>query len=149
MFIFGSSKIIIVMIFMERIPYPVESLPEHYLSPLGGFSAELGKWEIGISRRALLENTNIVPFVDEVILRKFEAPGYPLIFKRPFSVIPLTESTPEAKLKSKNGEVVLSEELIEKMPPYLKRIKIGDLLVISNISKVNLRESLRRILKRD
>ncbi|MBC7109614.1 MAG: hypothetical protein H5T46_01175 [Archaeoglobi archaeon] len=133
----------------EKIPYPVESLPEQYISPFGGYSAELDKWEIGISREALLENTKIVPFVDEVLLRKFESTGYPLIFRRPFSIVPLTEATPEAMMISRNGEVVLSERLLEKMPVYLKKIKIGDLLVISNISKINFRESLMRILRRE
>lgn len=137
------------MMIAERIPYPVKSLPDQYLSPFGGFSAELGKWEIGISREALLQNTSIVPFVDEVVLRKFESSGYPLIFKKPFSVVPLTESTPDARMKSVNGEVVLSEELLEKMPPYLRKVKIGDLLVISNLSKVSFRESLRQISARD
>lgn len=133
---------------MERIPYPVESLPEHYISPLGGYSSELDRWEIGISRDALLENTKIVPFVDEVLLRKFESTGYPLIFRRPFSIVPLTESTPEAMMISRNGEIVLSEKLLEKMPVYLRKVKIGDLLVISNVSKIGFRESLMRILRR-
>ena len=50
----------------QMYPYPVETLKHWYVTVVGGKSADLKPNQIGVNLEALAENTDIVPFKEEI-----------------------------------------------------------------------------------
>ncbi len=100
--------------------YPVEVISDIYLSKIGGFSPELGRREIGINVRALEMNTSIIANETYAKIRLFGERAYPYFFRRTFRIIGLEEHM-EGYEFSQNGEVVLSEELMDEFCDFIGR----------------------------
>ncbi|MCX9012507.1 MAG: hypothetical protein OIN66_15490 [Candidatus Methanoperedens sp.] len=136
----------------DLYPYPVETLKHWYVTIVGGQSAELKPNQIGVNREALAENTDIVPYEDNVLVSKLENnTPQPLFTKEYFTVVPLDETSPDASSKSPKGEVVLPV-LGEKQRDWLlEPLRIGEPVILNNVlSQRFLRgfaRSLDRILK--
>ncbi len=90
--------------------YPVEVISDTYVSRIGGFSYEIEKKEIGINAKALEVNTSIIPNETYAVLRFFDEKTRPYFLRRRFLVVGVYENM-ECYDMTKNGEVVLSEEL--------------------------------------
>jgi len=113
-------------------PWPLETLRGLYVAPVGGYSRELSVNEIGINRHALLKNTELIPYLDRVIISKLDGSEIlPLFMREQFLVIPLTEELPEAFSRSLSGEVVLLELQIKK--DRFPRLRIGEEVIINSI----------------
>lgn len=89
--------------------FPVETLRHWYVTPFGGFSPELGLFQIGINRDALERNTSIDPSTDRVRVTVLGRVRRPILFDRFFEVVPLDERHPDALRRSPRGEAVLPE----------------------------------------
>jgi hypothetical protein len=110
---------------------PFQVLRDQYISFFGGWSIELRKNEIGLNSRNL-GFTDIYPYVDKVMVRKFEGKRrLPFLLSKWFTVIPLGRESPDAFSKSPEGEVVLSESGRESI--NCSDLRKGDLVVLNNV----------------
>src|SRR2546428_13826519 len=89
--------------------YPVETLRHWYVTPFGGFSPELGLFQVGINREALEKNTSLDPELDRVRVTVIGRVRRPILFDRFFEVVPLDERHPDALKCSPMGEAVFPE----------------------------------------
>ncbi len=92
--------------------YPVEVISDVYLSRIGGFSYELEKNELGINAKAIEVNTSLIPNETYVTL-KFFGETRPYFMRERFIVVGVEENM-DCYEMTKNGEVVLPEELAER-----------------------------------
>lgn len=114
-------------------PYPVETLKHWYVTIIGGQSAELKPNQIGVNKKALAVNTDIVPYEDNVLVSKFENNRpKPLFTKEYFMVVPLDETSPDASSKSPKGELVLPV-LEKKKRDWLEPPRIGEPVILNNV----------------
>ncbi len=90
--------------------YPVEVISDTYVSKIGGFSYEIEKKEIGINAKALEVNTSIIPNETYAVLRFLDEKIRPYFLRRRFLVVGVYDNM-ECYDMTKNGEVILSEEL--------------------------------------
>lgn len=108
-------------------PYPIETLRHWYVTPVGGRSPELEPGELGLNREAIVENTDLIPFEDRVLLSRLEGGSpRPLFARRYFRIVPLDRSKPDALSKSPRGEAILPDN--ETCP-----IKVGEMVVINSV----------------
>ncbi|RLI79319.1 hypothetical protein DRP05_04455 [Archaeoglobales archaeon] len=92
--------------------YPKEIVSDIYVSRLGGFSYEMDRNEIGINAKAIEVNTSII--ANETFAKlKFFNECKPYFLRETFKIVGIEEYMDCYEL-SKNGEVVLSEELEDK-----------------------------------
>lgn len=137
----------------DLYPYPVETLKHWYVTIVGGQSAELKPNQIGVNKKALAVNTDIVPYEDSVLVSKLENNRpQPLFAKEYFTVVPLDETSPDASSKSPIGELVLP--VLEKQKrDWQEPLKIGEPVILNNVlSQRFLRGfacSLDRLLKKN
>ena len=120
----------------SKIPYPIEPIKDWYLSPVGGRSEEIGYDEVGLNETAIEENTDLIPFLDTVVISKFEnKKTTPLFFKKFFTVIPVGKERPDALSKSPNGEVVLPpvEPTIIKKSKFMDPISVDDMVILNSV----------------
>jgi hypothetical protein len=111
---------------------------------IGGFSPELDRREVGINRDAIQYNTELVGYHDTVILRRVRGGKIkPFFMKRPYTLIPLDEQTPASVEKSRSGEVVLSEKLLDELEkkniirnPYMTPCIGEEILINSTVTKL-------------
>ncbi|MCQ8903950.1 MAG: hypothetical protein NQU42_07660 [Methanothrix sp.] len=117
-------------------PYPIETLRHWYVTPVGGRSSELDPGEVGLNREAIVENTDLIPFEDRVLLSRLEGgSSRPLFARKYFRIVPLDRSKPDALSKSPLGEAILPASDDET-----ERIKIGEMVVINSVlSRVHTR----------
>ncbi len=114
-------------------PYPVETLKHWYVTIVGGQSAELEPNQIGVNKKALAVNTDIVPYEDSVLVSKLENNRpKPLFAKEYFTVVPLDETSPDASSKSPIGELVLPV-LEKKKRDWLEPLRIGEPVILNNV----------------
>ncbi len=114
----------------DLYPYPVETLKHWYVTIVGGQSMELRADEIGVNKAALAENTDIVPYEDNILISRLEGGGAPLFTKKYFMVVPLDEASPDASFKSPKGEVVLP--MLDRKR-FLEPLKIGEPVILNNV----------------
>ncbi len=88
---------------------PVETLRNWYVTLCGGWSPELGLFQIGINGEALRRNTSLDPAVDRVRVSVVGQMRRPFLMDRFFEVVPLDERHPDALRFSPGGEVVFPE----------------------------------------
>ncbi|HOK57431.1 hypothetical protein [Methanothrix sp.] len=117
-------------------PYPIETLRHWYVTPVGGRSSELDPGELGLNREAIVENTDLIPFEDRVLLSRLEGgSSRPLFARKYFRIVPLDSSKPDALSKSPLGEAILPASDNET-----DRIKVGEMVVINSVlSRVHTR----------
>jgi hypothetical protein len=116
--------------------YPVETLRHWYVTPFGGFSTELGLFQVGINREALEKNTSLDPALDRVRVTVIGRIHRPFLFDRFFEVVPLDERHPDASSRSPMGEAVFPEGdtvLRPRESPH-----DGDDVVLSNVASARL-----------
>ncbi len=89
--------------------FPVETLRHWYVTPFGGFSSELGLFQVGLNREALETNTTLDPSTDRVRVTVLGRVRRPLLLDRFFEIVPLDERHPDALRHSPMGEAVLPE----------------------------------------
>ncbi|ABK14184.1 MAG: hypothetical protein H5T42_04510 [Methanothrix sp.] len=110
-------------------PYPIETLRHWYVTPVGGRSPELEPGELGLNREAIVENTDLIPFEDRVLLSRLEGGSpRPLFARKYFRIVPLDRSKPDALSKSPLGEAILPASDNETGP-----IKVGEMVVINSV----------------
>lgn len=90
--------------------YPKEIVSDIYVSKLGGFSYEMERDEIGINMKAIEVNTSIIANETFAKLRFFGDISKPYFLRKSFRIVGIEEYMDCYRL-SRNGEVVLSEEL--------------------------------------
>ena len=116
--------------------FPVETLRHWYVTPFGGFSPELGLFQVGINREALEKNTSLDPELDRVRVTVIGRVHRPFLFDRFFEVVPLAQRLPDALQRSPMGEAVFPEwDLVlrpRESPPA------GDDVVLSNVASARL-----------
>lgn len=93
--------------------YPKEIVSDMYVSKLGGFSYEMERDEIGINVKAIEVNTSIIANETFAKLRFFNERIKPYFLKETFRIVGIEEYMDCYEL-SKNGEIVLFEELEDK-----------------------------------
>ena len=140
------------ILIMRMYPYPVETLRHWYVTIVGGQSAELEPNQLGVNREALAENTNIMPYEDNVLVSKLENNRpRPLFTKEYFTVVPLDETSPDASSKSPKGELVLPV-LPKKQRRWLEPLRIGEPVILNNVLSQRFlggfARSLDRLLKK-
>lgn len=103
---------------------------------MGGRSSELEPGELGLNREAIVENTDLIPFEDRVLISRLDGDRTrPLFARKYFRVIPLDRSKPDALSKSPRGEAILPTSDRETGP-----IKVGEMVVINSVlSRVHAR----------
>ena len=115
-------------------PYPVETLKHWYVTIIGGQSLDLKANQIGVNKEALAENTDIVPYEDSVLISKLEGgKTRPLLVKSYYTVVPLDENSPDASIKSPNGEVVLPVLDRKQKSWFLEPLKVGEPVILNNV----------------
>jgi hypothetical protein len=118
----------------NEYPYPVETLKHWYVTIVGGQSCDLKPTQIGVNKEALAENTNIVPYEDNVLISKLEGKGMPLFTKKYFTVVPLDEASADASSKSPKGEVVLPvQDNDRKHGNQIEQFKVGKPVILNNV----------------
>lgn len=118
----------------DPYPYPVETLKHWYVTIVGGQSTELKPNQLGVNREALAENTDIVPYEDNVLVSKLENNRpQPLFAKEYFTVVPLDETSPDASSKSPKGEVVLPVLPKKQRSWLLEPLRIGEPVILNNV----------------
>jgi len=136
----------------DLYPYPVETLKHWYVTIVGGESLDLKPNEIGVNRCALAENTDIVPYEDNVLVSKLGGRGTPLFTKKYFTVVPLDEASPDASFKSPQGEVVLPVQDKNQGNWLQEPVKVGEAVILNNILNQKYSRgfvnSLNRFIKR-
>lgn len=120
--------------------YPVEVISDTYLSRVGGFSYELGKKEIGINAKALEVNTSIIPNETLATIRTFDD-RRPYFFRRRFVVVAVEENM-ECYEFTKNGEVVLPDEMRDKM-----NVKVGEDVIVNTVESFRIDGDYDRVTK--
>jgi len=120
--------------------YPVEVISDTYLSRVGGFSYELGKKEIGINAKALEVNTSIIPNETLATIRTFDD-RRPYFFRRRFVVVAVEENM-ECYEFTKNGEVVLPDEMRDKM-----NVKVGEDVIVNTVELFRIDGDYDRVTK--
>lgn len=121
--------------------YPVEVVADIYLSKIGGFSPELDRNEIGINVRALETNTSIIANETYAKIRFFGERAYPYFFRRTFRIIGLEEHMEGYEL-SRNGEVVLSEELEKEYGRF-----VGKEVMINTVESMRMESFIRTVFQ--
>jgi hypothetical protein len=116
--------------------YPVETIRHWYVTPFGGFSAELGLFQVGINREALETNTSLDPELDRVRVTVIGRIRRPFLFDRFFEIVPLDERHPDALTQSPMGEAVFPEGDVVFRPRESPHA--GDDVVISNVASQRL-----------
>ena len=116
--------------------YPVETLRHWYVTPFGGFSPELGLFQVGINREALEKNTSLDPELDRVRVTVIGRVRRPFLFDRFFEVVPLDERHPDALQQSPMGEAVFPEGDLVMRPRESPHV--GDDVVLSNVASARL-----------
>jgi hypothetical protein len=89
-------------------PYPLQPIRHRYVTRLGGMSEDLEPWQVGVRREALEQNTDLVPFEDEVHVLGGDEDPRPLFTRDLFTVVPLDETRPRAQGMSPAGQAVFS-----------------------------------------
>lgn len=84
-----------------------------YVSKLGGFSYEMERNEIGINAKAIELNTSIIANETFARVRFFDEKVKPYFLREIFKIVGIEEHM-ECYDLTKNGEIVLSEELENK-----------------------------------
>lgn len=127
-------------------PYPVETLKHWYIAPIGGQSPELKANQIGLNREALIENTDLVPYEDRVLISKLDGPEVrPLMIRDYFTVVPLDETSPDATSKSPCGEVVLPVQ--NKNDLLSGEFRIGEPVVLNSVLSQRYPGGLARVME--
>ena len=116
------------------LPFPLETLRHWYVTPFGGHSNELSFFQIGIRRAALEANTELDPATDRVRIGLLgQRHPRPYLLDRPFEVVALDETRPEALARSPQGEAVLPEgdEVVRHPFPALQP---GDTVLMNGVA---------------
>ena len=114
--------------------YPVETLKHWYVTVVGGESCDLKPDQVGVNKEALAKNTNIVPYEDSVLISKLESSRpRPLVTKKYFTVVPLDETSPDASMKSPQGEVVLPLLNKKRKKWFLEPLRVGEPVILNNV----------------
>lgn len=111
--------------------YPLEIIRRRYITPLGGFSANLEQDEIGLESRHL-NKTTLKPG-DKVTIHTLEKnTSFSYMFRYVFNIVSILKSDSDAYAKSLNGEAVLPHEVPYKITESVRLNLIkGDLLVLN------------------
>ncbi len=110
-------------------PYPIETLRHWYVTPIGGRSHELEPGELGMNKEAIVENTDLIPFEDRVLLSKLEGgSSRPLFTRKYFRVVPIDGTKPDALAKSLHGEAILPADDKETVS-----LRVGEMVVINSV----------------
>jgi len=105
--------------------YPVEIISDIYVSRIGGYSYELGEDELGINSGAIAMKTSLIPEETFVTLGILDRKMRPYFFRKRFIVVGIEENM-ESYEMTQNGEVVLSDELEEK-------VEVGKEVIINSV----------------
>ncbi|MCQ4153405.1 MAG: hypothetical protein NOM71_03990 [Archaeoglobi archaeon] len=119
--------------------YPVEVISDIYVSRIGGYSYELEEDELGINSGAIAMRTSLIPKETFVTLGFLDRKMKPYFFRRRFLVVGIEENM-ESYEKTKNGEVVLSDELEEK-------VEVGKEVIINSVEFFRIDKDLSAILE--
>ena len=117
-----------------RYPYPVETIRHWYVAPIGGLSNDLEPGQVGLNREALVDNTDLVPFADKVLISRLDEDcARPLFMKRFFEVVALDKKSLDALSKSPNGEVVLPMEDKGEAASVSHPFMVGELVILNGV----------------
>ncbi len=97
--------------------YPLEVIPNQYLTKLGGFSHELDRYEVGINEVAI-RGTSLIPGETLVRLRVLGCNKVPFFFRRRFRVVGIKPGMSCYHL-TLNGELVMSEDMRDEFGRFL------------------------------
>jgi hypothetical protein len=123
----------------DGLKWPVETTRFAYMTPFAGFSADLAPGTIGLNRQALTENTELVDG-DQVTLSVFErGRPVPLLARPVFEIVSVDFGTPDAFLRSLEGEALLSADDTRQRLPGLERLESGIRLIVNGVIAARLR----------
>ncbi|RLI76250.1 hypothetical protein DRO97_01290 [Archaeoglobales archaeon] len=120
--------------------YPKEIISDIYVSKLGGFSYEVERNEVGINSRAIEVNTSIIANETFAKLKFFNERIKPYFLRGTFRIVGIEEYMDSYDL-SRNGEIVLSEELEDKF-----REKEGKEVIINTVESFRIDEDYRNVI---
>ncbi len=119
--------------------YPVEVISDIYVSRIGGYSYELEEGELGINSGAIAMRTSLIPKETFVTLGFLDRKMKPYFFRKRFLVVGIDENM-ESYEKTQNGEVVLSDELEEK-------VEVGKEVIINSAEFFRVDRDLAALVK--
>jgi hypothetical protein len=114
--------------------YPIETLKHWYVTPIGGLSADLKPGQIGLNRRALADNTDLVPHQDRVSLSLLDGGrSLPLFAKKYFEIVALDRACSDALSKSPKGEAVLPCPDAAHETGFMKQFTEGVFVILNGV----------------
>ncbi len=126
-------------------PFPFETLRHWYVTPFGGRSRELAFFQVGLRAAAIEANTELVPAVDRVRIGLLGRRNVrPFLLDRPFEIVALDETRPDALAKSPQGEAVLPEGDAVVRRPFPEP-QPGDAVLINGVAAKRLSDDPEKL----
>jgi hypothetical protein len=114
---------------MHRERVALEALRNQYVVSFAGFCGEFRRGRlVGIEERTL-QKTDLIPYIDKVIISKLEQHRVPFFLKEYFTVVPITEEeldVDESLLQQELGLAVLPEKA-----NLHEELEIGDKIILN------------------